>query len=271
MESQEGNMQGTSRPEDISTRLQRIAKLAKEAPEMVFTTLAHHIDIELLQEAHRRTRKNGAAGVDGLTAEEYEENLQDNLQELLNRFKSGTYKAPPVKRVHIPKGDGKQTRPIGIPTFEDKVLQRAVAMILEAVYEQDFLNCSYGYRPSRSPHGALDAIWEGLMAINGGWVVEIDIKDFFGTLNHNQLRSFLDQRVCDGIIRRTIDKWLKAGVLENGQLSYSEAGTPQGGVVSPSISNIYLHEVMDKWFGDVVLPRLEGKAYMVRFADDSVP
>jgi len=235
---------------------------------MVFTTLAHHIDIELLQEAYRRTRKSVAAGVDGLTAKEYGENLHENLLQLLNRFKSGAYKAPPVKRVHIPKGNGTETRPIGVPTLEDKVLQRAVTMVLEAVYEQDFLDCSYGYRPSRSPHGALNATWEALMTINGGWVVEIDIQNFFGTLNHSQLRSFLDQRVRDGVIRRTIDKWLKAGVLENGQLSYPESGTPQGGVVSPAISNIYLHEVMDKWFADVVLPRLKGKAHMVRFADD---
>lgn len=261
-------MKGTSRPENISTRLQRIAKLAKEAPDMVFTTLAHHIDIEFLQEAYRLTRKSGAPGVDGLTAEEYEENLHENLLQLLNRFQSGTYKAPPVKRVYVPKGDGQKLRPIGIPTFEDKVLQRAVAMILEAIYEQDFLDCSYGYRPSRSPHGALKATWEGLMAISGGWVVEIDIKDFFGTLNHSQLRGFLDQRVRDGIIRRTIDKWLKAGVLENGRVSYPETGAPQGGVASPALSNIYLHEVIDIWFADVVLPRLEGKAHMVRFADD---
>jgi RNA-directed DNA polymerase len=263
-------MKGTQRPEDISTRLLRVAELAREAPELVFTALAHHIDIEFLKEAFRRTRKNGAVGVDGRDAATYAENLDQNLDKLLNQFKSGSYKAPPVRRVHIPKGDGKKTRPIGIPCFEDKVLQRAVVMILEVIYEQDFLDCSYGYRPGRSAHQALEALWKGLMNMKGGWVVEIDIKDFFGNLDHAQLRSFLDQRVRDGVIRRTIDKWLAAGVLEEGQLSYPESGSPQGGVVSPIVSNLYLHEVMDKWFEDVVKPFLSGKAFMVRVADDIV-
>jgi RNA-directed DNA polymerase len=153
-------MKGTLRPENISTRLQRVAELAREAPELVFTTLAHHIDIEFLKEAFKRTRKNGAVGVDGQNAAKYAEHLDENLETLLNRFKSGSYKAPPVRRVHIPKGDGKKTRPIGIPCFEDKVLQRAVVMVLEAIYEQDFLDCSYGYRPKRSAHQALQTLWK---------------------------------------------------------------------------------------------------------------
>lgn len=262
-------MEGTPRPEDISTRLQRVAELAKEAPELAFTTLAHHIDKEFLKEAFRRTRKNGAVGVDGQDAATYAENLDSNLENLLSRFKTGTYKAPPVKRVHIPKGDGK-TRPIGIPCFEDKVLQRAVVMVLEAIYEQDFLDCSYGYRPERSAHQALRALWEGTMNMQGGWVIEVDIKDFFGNLQHSHLRSFLDQRVRDGVIRRTIDKWLAAGVLEDGRLSYSDGGSPQGGVASPVLSNIYLHEVMDKWFEHMVKPALRGQAFMIRLADDIV-
>lgn len=270
MELQERKMTKTSSLNNISTKLLQIAKLAREAPDMVFTTLAHHIDTELLKEAYRRTRKDGATGVDKQTAAEYAVNLEDNLQSLLSRFKTGAYKAPPVRRVLIPKGDGKKTRPIGVPTFEDKVLQRAISMVLEAVYEQDFLNCSYGFRPGRSPHQAVEALWKGLMDMKGGWVLEVDIKDFFGTLKFEDLRGFLDQRVRDGVIRRTINKWLKAGVLENGSIMHPEAGTPQGGVASPLLANIYLHEVMDKWFDTIVQPRLRGQAFMVRYADDIV-
>jgi RNA-directed DNA polymerase len=235
---------------------------------MVFTTLAHHIDVDLLFEAYRLTRKDGAVGVDGQTAADYAENLEGNLKDLLDRFKSGRYTAPPVRRVHIPKGGGGKTRPIGIPTFEDKVLQRAVAMVLEAVYEQDFLPCSYGFRPGRSAHQALDALWKGLMNMNGGWVLDVDLQDFFGSLEHRHLRDFLDQRMRDGVIRRTIGKWLNAGVMEDGQLTRSSAGSPQGGVISPMLSNIYLHEVLDLWFEQVVKPKLRGAAFLVRYADD---
>ena len=240
-------MTGTTSPRDISTRLQQIAELARR-DRRVLTTLAHHIDIEFLREAYRRTRKDGAAGVDGETAATYAKDLDENLRGLLDRFKSGEYWAPPVRRVHIPKGDGSRTRPIGIPTFEDKILQRAVTMVLEAVYEQDFLDCSYGFRPTRSTHDALQALWDGLMKMHGGWVLEIDIEKFFDTLVHEHLRTFLDRRVRDGVLRRTINKWLKAGVLEAGELHYEDAGTPQGGVISPLLANVYLHEVLDMWF-----------------------
>jgi RNA-directed DNA polymerase len=256
--------------EDISTRLQRIAELAQEAPERAFLSLAHHIDIELLREAYRRTRKNGAPGIDGQTAEQYAANLEENLQSLLDRFKSGRYQAPPVRRVYIPKGDGSKTRPIGIPTFEDKVLQRAVAMVLTAVYEQDFLDCSYGFRPERSAHQALDVLWHELMKMGGGWVYEVDIQSFFEELDYGHLRTFLDRRVRDGVLRRTIDKWLKAGVMEEGRRSYPESGTPQGGVISPLLANVYLHEVLDTWFEKEVRPRLRGRACLVRYADDVV-
>ena len=254
----------------VSTKLQRIAKLAREEPQRVLTTLAHHIDVEFLREAYRRTRKDGAVGVDGQTAEAYATNLEENLRVLLDRFKSGTYRAPPVRRVHIPKGDGTKTRPIGIPTFEDKILQRAVTMVLEAVYEQDFLDCSYGFRPGRSAHQALDALWRSLMAVRGGWVIDLDIRSFFDALDHGHLRGFLDQRVRDGVLRRTIGKWLKAGVMETGQVSYAETGSPQGGVISPILSNLYLHEVLDAWFEEEVVPRLAGRAFLTRYADDAV-
>jgi RNA-directed DNA polymerase len=269
MEPAEGNTEGTSRPEIVSTKLRRIAELARGAPDMVIQTLAHHIDVDFLREAYACTRKDGAKGVDGQTAEEYAANLEANLQSLHDRFKSGTYRAPPVRRVHLPKGDGK-TRPIGIPTFEDKVLQRAVVMVLNAVYEQDFLDCSFGFRPGRSAHDALEVLWRGLTEKRGGWVLDVDIKGFFDTLGHDHLRSLLDQRVRDGVVRRTINKWLKAGVQEDGSLSYPDTGTPQGGVVSPLLANVYLHEVLDKWFARDVKPRLQGHAFLVRYADDFI-
>ncbi len=260
-------MNGSSSPVDVSTKLQRIAELAKGSPGMVMTTLAHHIDASFLREAYRRTRKDGAVGIDGQTAQDYAVDLEGNLEDLLARLKSGRYRAPAVRRVHIPKGGGK-TRPIGIPTFEDKVLQRAVTMVLEAVYEQDFLDCSYGFRPGRSAHQALEAVWKGLTAMRGGWVLEVDIKSFFDHLDHCHLRSFLDQRVRDGVLRRAVDKWLKAGVVEGGNLQRNEAGTPQGGVVSPLLANVYLHHVLDTWFEREVRPRLRGQVFLVRYADD---
>lgn len=254
----------------ISTRLRRIAELARAMPGKALTSLSHAIDVEALHEAYRRTRKDGAVGVDGQTGAHYEANLWENLGSLLERFKSGTYHAPPVRRVHIPKGDGKKTRPIGIPTFEDKVLQRAVAMVLEAIYEQEFHPGSYGFRPGRSAHQALEALRDGLMGVKGGWVIEVDIQSFYDSLDHGHLRNFLDQRVRDGVLRRAIDKWLKAGVLEEGQVTHPELGTPQGGVISPILANVYLHEVLDKWFERDVRPRLRGRAFLVRYADDFV-
>lgn len=263
-------MKGTSSPENVSTKLERIAKLARQAPSMAMTTLAHHIDVDFLREAHRRTRKDGAPGVDAQTAATYAVNLEDNLWTLLDRLKTGTYKAPPVRRVHIPKGDGRKTRPIGVPTFEDKILQRAVTMVLEAIYEQDFLDCSYGFRPHRSAHQALQRLWEVTTEMGGGVVIEVDIQGFFDSLDHRHLRSFLDLRVRDGVLRRAIDKWLKAGVLEDGRLSRPDEGTPQGGVISPLLANVYLHEVLDRWFEREVRPRLLGRAHLIRYADDFV-
>jgi group II intron reverse transcriptase/maturase len=253
----------------ISTRLERIAKLAKAAPNVPLTTLAHHIDVEWLREAYRRTRKDGARGIDGQSAEQYAVALEDNLRSLHERAKSGMYRAPAVRRVHIPKGNG-ETRPLGIPTFEDKVLQRAVAMVLEAVYEQEFLDCSYGFRPNRSAHQALDALHDAATWIAGGWVIELDIRKYFDSIDHGRLREVLSQRVRDGVLVRLIGKWLNAGVMEGGALQRSEAGTPQGGVISPLLANIYLHTVLDVWFEQQVKPRMRGRAKLIRYADDAV-
>lgn len=255
---------------DVSTKQQRIATLAKQSPQMGFTSLAYLIDLDWLREAYRRTRKDAAAGVDGQTAEGYAVDLEANLRSLLDRAKSGLYRAPAVRRVHLPKGTGPETRPIGIPTFEDKVLQRAVAMVLEPIYEQDFLDCSYAFRPGRSPHPALEDLRNRLMAIKGGWVVEIDIRKFFDTMDHGHLREFVSQRVRDGVLKRLIGKWLNAGVLEEGRVTYPEAGSPQGGVISPILSNLYLHHVLDDWFEREVKPRMAGQAFLIRYADDAV-
>jgi RNA-directed DNA polymerase len=263
-------MAETSGSITVSTKLERIAKLAREMPQAALTTLAHHIDIDWLREAYRRTRKNGATGVDRQTAAEYAGNLEVNLRLLLERAQSGSYVAPPVRRVHIPKGDGSQTRPIGIPTFEDKVLQGAVAMVLEAIYEQSFMDCSYGFRPGRSAHQALRLVQSQTVKMAGRWVLEIDIRKFFDTLDQRQLRDIVRKRVRDGVLLRLISKWLNAGVMENGAIEYPEAGTPQGGVISPLLANIYLHEVLDDWFVRQVAPRLVGRAVLVRYADDVV-
>ncbi len=221
-----------------------------------------------MQEAWRQTRKDGAAGVDNESAEEFSEKLDERLEDLLSRALSGRYQAPPVRRSYVPKGTGAEKRPIGIPTLEDKVLQRAVVMLLEAIYEEDFKDFSYGFRPGRSQHAALDTLWRGIQNIGDCWVLDADVRKYFDRIDHGQLRKILDRRVRDGVIRRLIDKWLKAGVWEDGKRTVPKSGTPQGGVISPLLSNIYLHEVLDSWFVQEVQPRLRGRARIIRFADD---
>jgi RNA-directed DNA polymerase len=222
-----------------------------------------------MMEAYRLTRKDGAPGIDGVTAADYEANLESNLLDLLQRIKSGRYHAPPVRRAYIPKVDG-SLRMLGIPTFEDKVAQRAVTMVMEAVYEQDFLPCSYGFRPGRSAHQALYILQSNIWAKRLHWVLDIDIRKYFDSIPHSHLRSFLDQRVTDGVIRRMIDKWLKAGAVEDGLLRRTTEGSPQGGVISPCLSNVFLHHVLDVWFETEVRPRLRGECTVARFADDAV-
>lgn len=267
----EGNyVTGISRSQSVSTKQQQIAELARKAPGMSFTSLNHHMDMDWLREAYRRTRKDGATGIDGQTATDYAADLEENLRSLLERAKSGSYFAPPVRRVNIPKGPGsKEPRPLGITTFEDKILQRAVVMLLEPIYEQDFLDCSYGYRPKRSAHTMLENLWQWTMTVGGGWIVEIDIRKYFDSIDRSHLRNLLDLRVRDGVVRRLIGKWLNAGVAEGGSISYPEAGTPQGSVASPLLSNVFLHYVLDVWFEREVKPRLRGRAQLFRYADDA--
>jgi RNA-directed DNA polymerase len=264
-----GNTNETPTSESVSTRLNRIAELAAKMSGVPLRTLAHHVDMDLMREAYARTRKDGVPGVDGETAEGYERELERNLSSVIDRFKSGTYWAPPVRRAYIPKADGGK-RALGIPTFEDKVLQRAVTMVLGAVYEQDFLPTSYGYRPEIGALHALRDLREELMEMGGGWVLEADIQSFFDSMEHGHLRSFLDRRVRDGVIRRMIDKWLTAGVMEEGRIRRAEEGSPQGGVISPLLANIYLHEVLDVWFEQDVRPRMRGRVRLIRYADDFV-
>lgn len=260
---------GNSTPMTVSTKQAQIAYWARTHPTEACVSFNHYLDEEWLKEAYRLTRRDGAVGVDGMTKEEYGQNLSVNLRDLSDRARSGRYEAPPVKRGYVPK-DGKELRPIGMPAVEDKVLQRGVTMILEPLYETFFLDCSYGFRPKRSAHDALEAIWKTVSRMGGCWILDVDIRKFFDTLGHQHLRVILDQRIRDGVIRRLIDKWLKAGVWEDGLVSHPEQGTPQGGCISPMLSNIYLHTVLDDWFEYAIKPLLKGEAFLVRFADDFV-
>ena len=253
----------------VSTRQARIAELAHQLSQTGLDNIHPFMDLAWLTEAYHCTRKDGAPGIDGVTWAEYGDNLASNLASLLSRAKSGTYRAPPVKRAHIPKGDG-ETRPIGIPTLEDRVLQRAVVMLLEPIVEREFLDCSYGYRPGRSAHQAVARIWKGIMDEGTTGVADIDLRKFFDTIDHGHLRTMVRKRVRDGVVTRLIDKWLSAGVMENGAWHDAEAGTPQGGVISPMLANLYLHDVLDTWMAEVVPPYLKGRVFLVRYADDVI-
>jgi group II intron reverse transcriptase/maturase len=236
---------------------------------MVFTTLVHLIDVDFLKEAYRLTRKDTSAGVDKVTAKEYARDLEENLTDLYERLRTRRYVAPPVERVWIDK-DEKSKRPIGKPTFEDKIVQRAAVMLLGAIYEQDFHDFSHGFRKGHSQHQALRELWESCTKLNIGWILDADVSGFFDNLDHGWLRRIIKQRVNDGGMLRLIGKWLNAGVVEGGVLSYPERGTPQGGVISPMLSNIFLHHVLDDWFEKDVKPRMKGRCFLIRFADDFI-
>jgi RNA-directed DNA polymerase len=253
----------------VSTELQKLAEQAAAHPERVFTTLAHKMDVEWLREAYTQVRKSGAAGVDAVSAAEYGRELEANLTDLHARLRGGRYTAPPVRRVWLEKADGGQ-RPIGIPTFEDKIVQRAVAMLLNAIYEQDFYDFSYGFRPGRSAHDAVHAVREQCMQRDIQWIIDADISGCFDNVQHGPLQEIVRERVNDGRIVQLIGKWLHAGVMEGEALSHPEAGTPQGGVISPVLANIYLHTVLDRWYVEEVQPRLRGRSFLIRYADDFI-
>jgi group II intron reverse transcriptase/maturase len=255
--------------ETFTTDLQWIADKAATDPEFVFYTVAHHIDEALLFVAFHKLDKKKSPGIDGQTAAEYAQDLTANLRDLYERLKSKHYRAAPIKRAWIPKEDGTQ-RPIGILVLEDKIVQKAVAIILESIFEADFYESSYGFRPGRSPHHALQAVRELINRLNVGWILDVDIQQFFDTVDRTIFFDLLHRRVKDGGIDRLLKQWFQAGIFDGKELSYSDSGTPQGGTASPLIANVYLHYVMDEWFEQEVKPRLKGRCFLVRFADDAV-
>src|SRR5499426_4628484 len=253
----------------VSMKLQRMAQQAKHYPAMVFNNVFHLIDREFLLEAYHQTHKSSAPGMDQVTAQQYAANLDENLRDLHERLRANRYVAPPVERVWIGKEVGKK-RPISKPCFEDKIVERAVVMILEAIFEPAFQAFSHGFRRGHSAHQALAEVRAQCSTLHINWIVDADVSGFFDTIDRNRLRELLKQRVNDGGILRLIGKWLNAGVLEAGELSYPDKGTPQGGVASPLLANICLHHVLDEWFVKEVQPRMKGRCFLTRFADDFI-
>lgn len=255
----------------MSEGLERIAQRAKAEPKCRFTALAHHLTEDFLRETWQGLNRKGAPGVDRVTVAQYAAHLDENLKELVEGMKRRYYRAPQVRRVYIPKaGNAKKLRPLGVPTIQDRLLQAAVARILSAIYEADFLDCSYGFRPGRTAHQALAALRNEVMFGGVQWVYEADIRGFFDHLDHDWLMRMLELRIGDPWILQLIRKWLSAGVLDHGQVTTPEEGTPQGGPISPVLANIYLHYALDLWFEKVVRPHSGGKATLSRFADDFV-
>jgi RNA-directed DNA polymerase len=254
----------------MTTQLERIAQKARAERKLRFTALAHHLTSEFLRETWGLMNRRGASGIDGETAREFERELDRRIPELIARLKAGKYQAPPVRRVEIPKPGSAKRRSLGIPTVGDRLLQRAVARILEAIYEADFLDVSYGYRPGRNPHQALRKLRDHVFKGRVNYVLKADIHGFFDHLNHAWLMKMLRLRVGDSVILRLIEKWLRAGVMVNGVVARTDEGVFQGGPISPVLANIYLHYVLDLWFERVFTRECQGNACLVRFADDYV-
>ncbi len=254
----------------LQSGLAHIRQIANTDKNVKFTTLWHHVyDIDRLHEAFFGLKRNSAKGIDGETWEHYRENLQENIQDLSSKLKRGAYHAKPVRRVYIPKPDGRQ-RPIGVPALEDKIVQSATAEVLQAIYETDFKDFSYGFRPGRSPHNALDVLSVGIERGRVNWVLDIDLRSFFDTIDHGWMMKFIEHRIADKRVRRHIKKWLNAGVLEDGKIRQTDCGTPQGGSISPLLANIYLHYALDLWADIWRKGKASGDVLMVRFADDAI-
>jgi len=251
----------------MSTVEMQIAERSKRYPDQALTNLQQFIDEEFLNECLNIMNKDSAAGVDGQSWEEFNKERNKKLPQLLEEFKGGSYRAPNIRRVYIPKGDGRQ-RPLGLPTIEDKVLQTAVSKILTPIYEEIFYPGSYGFRAGKSQHQALEKLFQEVTFHGKRYIIDADMENYFGSINHQYLREFLDRKIKDGVIRRMIDKWLKAGILEDGRIEYPTEGTPQGGTISPLLSNIYLHYVLDEWFKEQIQPLLVGESFIIRYADD---
>src|SRR5881409_839882 len=250
--------------------LERVRQGAEREKKVRFTGLLHHVyNIEHLRVAYHALKRDAAPGIDGETWEHYGQALEENLADLSGRLKRRAYRAKPVKRTYIPKADGRQ-RPLGIPTLEDKLVQRTTVEVLNAIYETDFLGFSYGFRPGRSPHHALDALYTGLLTKKVNWVLDLDIRGFFEGISHEWLVKFIEHRIADRRVVRLIQKWLRAGVLEDGKRVRVEEGTPQGGSASPLLANVYLHYVFDLWIQAWRRKRSHGEVIVVRFADDIV-
>jgi RNA-directed DNA polymerase len=266
----EQNMPRTQDRAGMPSARERIGEVARRDKKVRFTALMHHVyDLDTLREAYFGLKRDAAAGVDGETWREYGEQLEENLEDLSERLKRGAYRAKPVRRVFIPKPDGGM-RPLGVTTLEDKVVQRAVVEVLNQIYEVDFLGFSYGFRPGRGPHDALDALYVGITKRKVGWVLDMDIREFFTSINHGWLVKFVEHRIADRRIVRLIQKWLRAGVLEDGKRIPSDVGTPQGGGISPLLANIYLHYVLDLW-AQSWRRQAKGDVIIVRYADDGAP
>ncbi len=253
----------------LSTVELQIADRARTFKGEALHNLHHFIDAQWLQESYEKLNKKSAKGIDGKTWQQYGLEFPERRDSLLDEFKSGRYRAPALRRVYIPK-DKHSQRPIDISTTEDKVLQASVQKVIEPIYEEDFKPFSYGFRPGRSQHQAIDYMFKKVSFENMHYIIDADIKNYFGSIDHGILREFLDERVKDGVVRRTIDKWLKAGIMDEGNISYPEFGTKQGSVISPLLSNIYLHYALDVWFSEQIQPLLKGKSFIVRYADDFI-
>src|SRR5213593_1204090 len=262
-------MTDTQKSSTMSPELARIAELAKEDKQRKFFSIAHLLTIDALYAAFLSLRTEASAGVDGVTYKQYDGNTWEKIPILHGKLKSGEYRAQPLRRVYIPKEDGRQ-RPISIPSLEDKIVQRATVELLNAIYEQDFLECSYGFRPGRSPHEALDEVGRIICRRPISYVLEADIRTYFDSIVRSQLMEMIRRRVQDGSLLRLIQKWINIGVIDDGRLLLTETGTGQGQTISPLLANIYLHYVLDQWFENEVKPRLRGAAHEIRFADDAV-